>query len=60
MKCIAKHKIIQFPFQLSVTDLHPKNVLLLADSPKDQCRFLIHENFFLKLNATGISYNNSF
>ena len=27
-------------------NLHPKNVLLLADSPKDQCRCLIHENLF--------------
>ena len=38
--------------------LCPKNVLLLADSPKDPCRCLIHENLFLKLDAMGISYGS--
>ena len=33
---------------------------LLADSPKDQCRCLIHENLFLKLDAIGILYDCSF
>ena len=41
-------------------DLRPKNVLLLADSPKDQCRCLIHENILFKLDAIRISYDSSF
>ena len=41
-------------------NLRPKNVLLLADSPKDQCRCLIHKNLFLKLDTIGILYDSSF
>ena len=37
-------------------DLRPPNALLLGDTPRDQCKCLIHENFFLKLNALGYSY----
>ena len=38
------------PVSLSTfCDLHPKNAFLLADSPKNQCRCLMHENVFLKL-----------
>ena len=49
------------PFSLSTfSDLCPKNVLLLVDSPKDQFRCLIHENLFLKLGAIGILYYLSF
>ena len=40
-------------------NLHPKTILLLADSPKDQYRCLIHENIFLELDAMGISYDSS-
>ena len=32
-------------------DLRLKNVLLPPDFPKDQCKCLIHENLFLKLDA---------
>ena len=49
------------PVSLSTfCDLHPKNAFLLADSPKNQCRCLMHENVFLKLNAIGISNDSSF
>ena len=34
----------------------PKNVLLLDESPKQQCKCQIHENLFLKLEAMGIYY----
>ena len=44
------------PFSI-FCNLCPKNVLLLADSPKNQCRCLIHENLFLKLDVMGISYD---
>ena len=44
------------PFSI-FCDLCPKNVLLLADSPKNQCRCLIHENLFLKLDVMGISHD---
>ena len=55
------HKTQDYPVSFSTfCNLRLKNVLLLADSPKDQCRCLIHENLFLKLNAMGISYDSSF
>lgn len=37
--------------------LCPKNVLLLKDTPKDQCKCKIHENFILMLDATNIKYD---
>ena len=40
-------------------DLHPKNVLLLRDSPKDQCKCMIQENLFLKRTVIGISYDST-
>ena len=40
-------------------NLHWKNVLLLGDSLKEQCKCQVHENFFLKLEATGCSYGSS-
>ena len=40
--------------------MHLKNICLLADSPKDQCKCLIHENLFLKLDTIGILYDSSF
>ena len=36
--------------------LRPKNVLLLDESPKQQCKCQTHENLFLKLEAMGIHY----
>ena len=42
------------------TKLRPKNVLLLSDTPQDTCKSQIHENLFLKLEAMGHSYDNSF
>ena len=52
--CQTQDNPVSFP---TFCDL--KNVLL-ADSPKDQCRCLIHENLFLKLDAIGILYDCSF
>ncbi|XP_047128746.1 uncharacterized protein LOC124809140 [Hydra vulgaris] len=40
------------------TQLRPENVVLLKDTPKDQCRCKIHENFTLKLKALQIKYEN--
>lgn len=36
--------------------LRPPNVLLMKDTPSDQCLCMIHENFFLKLKALQIFY----
>ena len=35
-------------------------MLLLFDTPKEQCKCQIHENFFMKLDAMGCSYDNNF
>ena len=40
--------------------LRPKNALLLVDTPKEQFKCQIHENFFMKLGAMGCSYDNNF
>ena len=37
-------------------NFRPKNVLLLDESPKQQCKCQIHENLFLKLEPMGICY----
>ena len=37
--------------------LCPKNVLLSDDTPQYQCKCMIHENFFLKLEALGHTYD---
>ena len=36
--------------------IRPPNVLLLQETPMDQCKCIIHENFFLKLEALGVPY----
>ena len=38
----------------------PQNVLLLHETPADQCKCLICENFFLQLESLQIKYDNSF
>ncbi|XP_063228207.1 uncharacterized protein LOC134534095 isoform X1 [Bacillus rossius redtenbacheri] len=40
--------------------LRPKNVLLLKETPAEQCKCRIHENFILKLKALKHTYNNEF
>jgi len=40
--------------------LRPQNVLLLKDTPTDQCRCRLHENFRLKLKSLAISQDQSF
>ncbi|KAF8793879.1 hypothetical protein HNY73_001911 [Argiope bruennichi] len=40
--------------------LRPKNVLLLKDTPSDQCKCKSHENFILLLKGLNIDYNNDF
>lgn len=40
--------------------LRPENVLLLKDTPSEQCKCKIHENFILKLKALKINYNQGF
>ena len=37
-------------------NLRPKNVLLLKNSPIDQCKCKLHENFRLKLKVLKIIY----
>ena len=44
--------------QSSFFSLCPKNMFLLAYSPKDQCKCEKHENFTLKLEALGITYTS--
>ena len=39
--------------------LRPVNVLLLGNSPKDQCKCMTHENF-LKLEALDIEYTSNY
>ena len=42
-------------------DLHPKNVLLLKQSPADQCKCKIHENLINNLKLLSIlHYSGSF
>ena len=38
----------------------PKNVLLLKQTPLDQCRCQVHENFIFKLSALNILYHDNF
>ena len=38
----------------------PQNVLLLHETPADQCKCLKCENFFLQLGSLQIQYDNSF
>lgn len=38
--------------------LRPRNVLLLKDTPADQCKCMKHENFMLKLAGLGVIYGN--
>ena len=44
---------------LSICNLWQRNILLLQNSTKSQCKFLIHEKVFLKLEAIGEVYNSS-
>jgi hypothetical protein len=37
-------------------ELRPKNVLLMKQTPADQCKCKIHENLFLKLKSLKIPY----
>lgn len=40
--------------------LRPKNVLLLKETPAEQCKCRLHENFIMKLKALKYTYNNDF
>lgn len=41
-------------------DLRPENVLLLKDTPSEQCLCQTHENFRMVLLALGVTYNKDF
>ena len=41
-------------------DLRPKNVLLLSQTPADQCRCMVHDNFRAKLQGLSINYSDDF
>ena len=34
----------------------PKNVLLLGRTPKEQCKYQVHKNLIMKLEAMGCNY----
>ena len=40
----------------SFASYRPPNVFLLKDTPVDQCKCMIHENFRLRLHGLGIKY----
>ena len=40
--------------------LRPQDVLLIGGTPLDQCKCETHENFFLKLDATGYTNEKTF
>ena len=40
--------------------LRPKNVLLLKNTPMDQCKCKVYENFIFKLSALKINYHDNF
>ena len=40
--------------------LRPKNVLLLKNTPMDQCKCKVYENFVFKLSALKINYDDDF
>ena len=40
--------------------LRPKNVLLVKNTPMDQCKCKVHENFIFKLSALKINYHDNF
>ena len=40
--------------------LRPKNALLLKNTPMDQCKCKVHENFIFKLSALKINYHDNF
>lgn len=54
----ASHEDFKIGFS-KFCDLRPKNVLLLKNTPLDQCKCKIHENFRLLLKGAGIAYDNS-
>lgn len=40
--------------------LRPKNVLLMKNTPSEQCKCKVHENFIMKLKGLKISYSQKF
>ena len=40
--------------------LRPQNVLLIGHTPRDQCKSVTHEKFFLKLDAMGYTKEKTF
>ena len=41
-------------------NFRPRNILLLKDTPSDQCKGCIRENFFMKLQALQNNYDANF
>ena len=41
------------------SNLRPKNILLMGNSPSHQCKCQIHENLFLKLDALGLTCDSA-
>lgn len=57
--CILKelNPNIQIGFS-KFCSLRPKNVLLIKDTPSDQCKCMIHENFMYKVKGLKQNYSN--
>ena len=51
------HPEVQVGFS-KFCECRPQNVLLLHDSPRDQCRCKIHENLILRLKGLRIQYQS--
>ena len=54
----AAHPELELSFS-KFCKLRPRNVLFLKNTPIDQCKCQIHENFRLKLKGLGIEYSNN-
>lgn len=52
---LERHHDMHVSFSLFAS-WRPPNVFLLKDTPVDQCKCMVHENFRLQLHALGIKY----
>ena len=53
LDCTNKIKFSRF------CELRPRNVLLMKDSPNDQCKYIIHENLINMLKGLPITYDSN-
>ena len=55
----ARYPEISISF-IAFCKIRPKNVLLLKNTPMDQCKCKVHEKFIFKLSAWKINYHDNF